>query len=66
MEKNEQVLGNLLSAEVVVSLILDAFTLKPKNVLLLLQEPDHGGRVWEEIQLLPHRGEFCSSRHRIM
>jgi hypothetical protein len=65
MKKNEEVLGNLLSAEVEVSLILDAFTLKPKEVLLLLQTSDHEGRVWEEIKLLRHQGEFCSTRRAI-
>jgi hypothetical protein len=60
MEKHEQVLGDLLSAEMEVSLILDAFTLKPKILVLLFKKSDHDFRVLEEIQLLLHRGEFCS------
>jgi hypothetical protein len=64
METNEQALGDLLSAEVDVSLMIDCFTLKPRKVDLLLRE-SRGGYVWEEIQLLRHRGEFCSRRHTI-
>jgi hypothetical protein len=63
MEKNEQVLGDLLSAEVDVSLMLDAYELKPNRVLLIPRKPDHNSYVLlEEIKVLPHRGEFRSSR----
>jgi hypothetical protein len=64
LAKNEHALRDFLSAEVEVSLIIDHFTLKPKYLQLLLRE-SNGSGVWEEIQLLHHRGEFCSRRQAI-